>query len=203
MVIKAGDLLYKYTLHLNGLVLQVGAVEDCGKKKYIHFDIDTEPEGFPGYKNINRVWKDGKTLWLYERDDELAKRLFTEFGVDHIAALQKEIDETGEMITKIRRGEVKTMSRCFGDFNAYCDEEKVAVEQDETVNPTEEFERSRKDSWKDDFKNPTQYVAHKLKMLRNEMYIHPSVEEIMHLRSLKTQTAIDNAVHSIIDRHWG
>ena len=52
------------------------------------------------------------------------------------------------------------------------------------------------------FVTPEQYVDAKLVMLEGEMYIHPTFEEIAHLRSLKTEGDIDRAVASIIHRHW-
>ncbi len=60
----------------------------------------------------------------------------------------------------------------------------------------------KREGWADDFKNPKQYVAVKLRMLRRDMYIEPTEDEVYHLKKLKTQQAIDSAVHSIIDRHW-
>ena len=53
-----------------------------------------------------------------------------------------------------------------------------------------------------EFISADRYVMAKLKMLRYEMLIEPTHEEITHLYELKTETAIDNAVHSIIARHW-
>lgn len=59
-----------------------------------------------------------------------------------------------------------------------------------------------KECWYDDFVNPKQYIEAKLHVLQCDMYIKPTKEEIEHLHELKTKTAIDNAVHSIMDRHW-
>lgn len=59
-----------------------------------------------------------------------------------------------------------------------------------------------KESWVPRFINHEQYVEAKLRILRCDMYIEPTKEEIEHLHELKTKTAIDNAVHSIINRHW-
>ena len=53
-----------------------------------------------------------------------------------------------------------------------------------------------------DFKNPKQYVKEKLRILRDDMCIHPTVLEVDHLKSLKTEGDIDRAVHTIIERHW-
>ena len=58
------------------------------------------------------------------------------------------------------------------------------------------------DNYGPDFENPIQYIQLKLKMLRKDMYITPTKEEIAHLYCLTSETAINNAVHSIIDRHW-
>jgi hypothetical protein len=55
------------------------------------------------------------------------------------------------------------------------------------------------------FKNPEQYIKAKLCILTDKrgFGITPTNEEIAHLHSLKTQIAIDNAILSIIERHWG
>jgi hypothetical protein len=54
------------------------------------------------------------------------------------------------------------------------------------------------------FRNPKQYIEAKLKILtdRRSFGIQPTDDEIAHLRTLKTQVQIDNAILSIIDRHW-
>lgn len=63
--------------------------------------------------------------------------------------------------------------------------------------------RQSAEAWDPGFVSPEQYIKSKLKMLRKEMFIEPTGKEIAHLQSLKTRQAIDNAVHSIIDRRWG
>ena len=52
------------------------------------------------------------------------------------------------------------------------------------------------------FKTPKQYAEEKIKILERDFYITPTDAEILHLKTLKTQTAIDNAVLSIINHHW-
>ena len=65
-----------------------------------------------------------------------------------------------------------------------------------------EYRRQLQQNYIIEYKNPKQYIKAKLKMLRNEMFIQPTEEEIRHLLTLRSDVAIDNAVHSIIDRHW-
>lgn len=86
------------------------------------------------------------------------------------------------------------MSRCFGDFYAHQPVTKESLEKARV--------RKLSKNWDEPFKNPKQYVDFKLDMLRIDMCIHPTSEEVAHLNTLKTETAIDNAVHSIIARHW-
>lgn len=54
------------------------------------------------------------------------------------------------------------------------------------------------------FRNPAQYVEAKLDILMDPrgFGIKPTKEEIAHLKTLKTQVQIDNAILSIIDHHW-
>lgn len=53
--------------------------------------------------------------------------------------------------------------------------------------------------------DPKKYLEAKLKILEDHrgFCIHPTKEELEHLRALKTQIQIDNAILTIIDRRWG
>lgn len=52
------------------------------------------------------------------------------------------------------------------------------------------------------FTTPEKYAKAKLKILRRDFYIEPTEAELEHLKTLKTQISIDNAILSIINRHW-
>ena len=88
------------------------------------------------------------------------------------------------------------MSKCFGDVLI----EKVFDEMDEAMEDVTVYERKKTNNnhWTE-FDNPEQYVR---EMLHDDMFIRPTEEEIAHLRELKTATAIDNAVRTIVSRHW-
>ena len=204
------EIIYKYTLQEGQVTVQEGEPVECGNCYYVQFELGKAPEKALKKKDIGRVWKDGSVLWLTKRDDELAKQLFTQYGVNRIVELQKEIDQVADMITLVRHKEFIFMSKCFGvadgvdetelkDSGSNSSNVRAAVSEDDIYDVDE-----RTSVWKyDDYKNPEQYVRHKLKMLRKEMFIRPTDKEVVHLKSLTTRTAIDNAVHSIIDRHWG
>ena len=92
------------------------------------------------------------------------------------------------------------MSKCFGDYRKYQSKRHFGVEK--TADDRREADRQKNDSFFIAFITPEQYVEDKIEMLREEMCIKPTADEIKHLKTLKTETSIDNAVHSIIDRHW-
>ena len=73
-----------------------------------------------------------------------------------------------------------------------------------TTNTAGEFERIKRErkNWYTEYESPDSYVDFKIDMLVNEMFIEPTEDEIDHLRSLTTETAINNAVQSIVARHW-
>jgi hypothetical protein len=52
------------------------------------------------------------------------------------------------------------------------------------------------------FTNPAKYIKAKVKILKRDFCIKPTKEEEEHLYELATQISIDNAIQSIIDRHW-
>lgn len=84
------------------------------------------------------------------------------------------------------------MSKCFGDV------EELFVEE---IMDKRNYDIDD-DRFFDKFISPEQYVKAKLRMLQDDMCIHPTGAELSHLYELKTATTIDTAVRSIIDRHW-
>lgn len=53
------------------------------------------------------------------------------------------------------------------------------------------------------FKTPEKYLKEKLKILSRDFHIEPTETELEHLKTLATQISIDNAILSVIARHWG
>lgn len=63
-------------------------------------------------------------------------------------------------------------------------------------------QKDERESWRTPFVSPEKYVNAKLRMLRNDMYIEPTAEEIARLRSKKTEVEIDSVVRGIVARAW-
>ena len=49
---------------------------------------------------------------------------------------------------------------------------------------------------------PNKYLKAKLKILTRDFCIYLTETELKHLKSLKTQVEIDNAILTIIDNRW-
>jgi hypothetical protein len=52
------------------------------------------------------------------------------------------------------------------------------------------------------FRPPRQYAEARIRIMEEDFYVKPTREEKLHLYTLKTEIAIDNACQSIIDSHW-
>jgi hypothetical protein len=194
--IEDGQMLYKYYIEDDQLKVIEGVFINRAGRKYIAFDSrDVPDEGFPGYKNIGRVWANGKVLYLPGRDDELAKKLYTEYCVNAIKDLQMQIDDMGDRIAMIRKIKLGTgsarRSKCFGEIEA------------KTFTSIEEWRRQSQEPWDcSEFVNPKQYVERKIAMLKQEMFINLSPADELHLRSLTSRGAIDACVRAMINKYW-
>ena len=172
-----------------------GILVNRAGKKWVAFGSKTVPdEKFPGYRNIERVWNGGEILWLEERDDALAKKLFTEYHVGLIKDLQKQIDAVGDKIAMIRKCKVAYgssrggRSKCFGDI---------------VVDDTPEYERVSREHWDvSEIADVKQYAECKVVMLKKEMFIELSDADVRHILGLSSHTAVDAAVRGMINKYW-
>lgn len=203
MSIEVGDYICRYTLVEDDIKVDEGVAFECGPRKYVQFNELEAPVKVPRTADLGSVWKDGKTVWLAVRDDERAREVFVDYGIRRIRELRAEIDDVDDMVAFIRCYEFKGRSKCFGvvGLGDSADRPKKAKPKSTVA---AEGDRRYKTSWDtSEFIDCKQYVELKLEMLRKEMYIHVSDDEVSHLKGLKTQSTIDAAVRSIIDRHWG
>ena len=52
------------------------------------------------------------------------------------------------------------------------------------------------------FRNPGQYLKAKLAILERDFCIHPTDEELAHLKTLETQWDIDRGIRTLISTRW-
>ena len=89
-------------------------------------------------------------------------------------------------------------------MNRHCSKSRMcfAKESGKTINTVVKTKVVGDDRFYGDTRSIELFLASKLKMLRKDMLIEPTREELDQLYSLNSMVAIDNMVHSIIDRHW-
>lgn len=192
--IEDGQIMCKYYIEDDQLKVIEGVFVNKAGKKYIAFDSSEVPdEGFPGAKNIGRVWVNGKVLYLVGRDDELAKKLYTDYCVNTIKDLQMQIDDLGDRITMIRKTKLNAgkRSKCFGEV------------KNNTLTEKPTYESVYRDNYDaSEFVNAEQYAGRKIAMLKQEMFIDLSAADELHLRGLTSRGAIDACVRAMINKYW-
>lgn len=105
MIKNVGETVYKYTLKNGKFFVHEGIIVKGRIRDFAEFkDIDRsarlpEEDGFGVVCN-------GSTLWLAERDDELAKRIFTEWLENGIVELQEAISKKLNLIDLLKETEL-------------------------------------------------------------------------------------------------
>lgn len=196
--IELGHQLCKYYIEDDQMKVVEGVLVSRSGKKWVAFGSKTVPdEHFPGHRNVGRVWKNGEILWLTERDDVEAKRLFTEYYVAVIKDLQQQIDDVGDRIAMIRSMKIKSgtgrkISKCFGE-----------ISEAELTPKQEEWRRQNQEHWDcSEFVDADSYAKRKVEMLKREMFIDLSSEDERHILTLDSRGAIDAAVRAMINKYW-
>lgn len=201
MFIGDCEFVYKYTLCKGEIVVQEGEVSECGPHRYVQFAGRGEPVKCPRKKDFNRVWSDGKTLWMTDRNNEEAKKIFVAYGVGRILELQKEIDELSDMVATVRSFEFGGTSRCFNGESK--DSNKSKSKPKKHNEKQAENKRQYMSAWDtSEFIDLKSYIERKIDMLKDEMCIPVSNDEVRHLKSLGSQSAVDTAVRTIINKYW-
>ena len=91
----------------------------------------------------------------------------------------------------------------FKNINNYCAKSKRCFAKETEVEKNNKTKNLlSEDRYYGDSRSIEAFIKSKIKMLRKDMYIEPTKEELDKLWSLKSMVAVDNVVHSIIDRPW-
>ena len=98
---NVGDKVCWYTAKHNKFLIYEGEIIEEHNKKYVDFK--------DGRHSRHSLWRvkfgeiqNGVSLWLPERNDELAKSMFIEYGEQFISKLQKQIDARLKLIKMMK-----------------------------------------------------------------------------------------------------
>lgn len=104
MIKEVGETVYKYTLRNREFFIHEGTVIERGTNKYVYFKAKSSTERYPKEMEFRVVCANGPSLWLTERDDELAKRILIEYEEQCVADLQKQIERKLQLIKSLKEG---------------------------------------------------------------------------------------------------
>lgn len=108
MNFKVGDHLYLYTARNCKFHVYEGTVEESKKRYYlkhvVRFSGRTQLEFCPTENEIGHILGGGPRLWLTERDDALARRLFLEYEEDKLYEMEKLVARKRELIRVLKEG---------------------------------------------------------------------------------------------------
>ena len=101
-----GDKLYLYIVRGTTLRIHEGVVSEpktrglCygTRKPVVIFESGHLAELVPGKGAVGHIQSSGPRLWLDERDDALAKRLFLEYEMEKMAELEQKLEKKRELI---------------------------------------------------------------------------------------------------------
>lgn len=108
MKMEIGSTLYLYTARNGKFHVYEGMIVENKRRFYmkhvVRFDGRTQLEYPPTDKQIGRVLGGGPRLWLLERDDNLARKLFLEYEEEKLKQLEKQYNKKVELIRVLKEG---------------------------------------------------------------------------------------------------
>lgn len=97
-----GKTICRYNIKNGKFFIHEGVVTEGGRRLYVHYKDGTSKDICPGRGAFGKIFTNGLTLWLLEKDDELAKRTFIEYEEQKIMELQEQINKKQEIIKKLK-----------------------------------------------------------------------------------------------------
>lgn len=102
-----GEKIYHYSIRYGVFTVKEGIIRRHNPNMSYHYPYVEFKYGrlmIPKMDEVGMVRSGGPSLWLFERNDELAKKLFIEYEEGYIENLQKDIDKRKELIGVIKEG---------------------------------------------------------------------------------------------------
>jgi len=104
MAINIGDTLVLYTARDGKLNVHKGIVVRNPKRytPVVIFEDRRYQDFVPKESKVGRIIGYGPKLWMYERDDELARKMFLEYEMGKLEQLEKQIERKKRLIEVLR-----------------------------------------------------------------------------------------------------
>ena len=106
MSIEVGDILYRYTIRHGRFIRNEGTVAICNGRKTVLFRDGVTNVRCPRDMDIGVIRHVGPSLWMTEKNDELAKEIYLEFEERRLSELRRQL-ETKEAIVELLKGDCR------------------------------------------------------------------------------------------------
>jgi hypothetical protein len=103
MNITVGMTLYRYTLKNGKFIVREGTVNQFGLRTCVNFKDGSGAVRAPRDEDIGVIRPIGHSLWMIERDDAKARRMFIEFEERRIEELEELIRKKREVVRGLKR----------------------------------------------------------------------------------------------------
>lgn len=111
MSLKNGDKLYQYTIRNKKFVVHEGTVTDKMSCNYTYrrivFNDGKVSEVCPKEEKIGKLIPAGPSIWLKERNDDLAKDMFIRYEKECLSKLLSQVADRKALICMLKEGENK------------------------------------------------------------------------------------------------
>ena len=101
MVRNVGDKIYWYTAKNCKFIVHEGEIIERHNQLLIYFKDDYSRVLMPKDDDFGKIIS-GTSLWLTERNDELARKMFIEYQEQCLSKLQKQIDDKIKFIELLK-----------------------------------------------------------------------------------------------------
>lgn len=99
-----GKTVYRYNIKNGKFYIHEGVVTKRGRFKEVYFKDENYRARCPGRNQFGMVLTSKTTVWLLERNDELAKRIFIEYEEQKLNELQEQLNKKLELIKTLKMG---------------------------------------------------------------------------------------------------
>ena len=102
MIKNVGDTVYKYTLKNEKIFVHEGIIVEGRVRNFVHFEDRNLAARLPKENEFGIVQVSGPSLWLTEKNDELAKRIFIEYLENGILELEEKINRRSKLVNLLK-----------------------------------------------------------------------------------------------------
>lgn len=96
-----GKILYRYTLKDGKFFIHEGVVNWCGFRPMVNFKDGAPTQRCPREEDLGKIRSVGRSLWLEERDDKKASKMFIAYELKKIDELKAKIERKKETVNML------------------------------------------------------------------------------------------------------